>query len=251
MTVRSVERAVAILEYLARAEGPACLHEISAAIRAPKSTTLNIARTLAARRLLRFDDASKAYRLGARLGEFASRAVAAPDLRPVARPHLERLAHDTGEGAFLSVVEDRQVVYVDRVESAQPIRYAAPVGGRRPLHSTSAGKLALALAPAELVDRYVDGGLTRHTASTITDPIELRRQLARTRQRGWAEARDESMPGLMGFAAPILDAAGALVAMVTVAGPTFRMRAEPRAMREAVCAAAKAISLDYTRAVRG
>jgi DNA-binding IclR family transcriptional regulator len=248
MTVRSVERAVAILEYLARADAPAPLHELSAAIHAPKSTTLTIARTLAARRFLTFDQARKAYELGPRLGEFASRASAAADLRPVARPHLERLARDTGEGAFLSVVEDADVVYVDRVESVQPIRYAASVGSRRPMHATSAGKLALALAPPEFVDRYVGHGLTRHTASTITDAGVLRRQLAKTRRRGWAEARDESMPGLMGFAAPVRDGAGGLVAMVTVAGPTFRMRAAPRTMREAVCAAAHAISLDYRRA---
>jgi DNA-binding IclR family transcriptional regulator len=248
MTVRSVERAVAILEYLSRAEAPAPLHELSTAIRAPKSTTLTIARTLAARRLLRFDEARKAYELGPRLGEFASRRPGAIDVRPVARPHLERLARDTGESAYLSVVEDAQVVYVDRVESAQPIRYAAPVGGRRPLHATSAGKLALAMAPVGFVDRYLRHGLARHTASTITDVGVLRRQLARTRRRGWAEARDESVPGLTGFAAPVRDASAGLVAMVTVAGPTFRMRAARRAMREAVCAAARAISLEYEHA---
>lgn len=248
MNVRSVDRAVAILEYLAGSDRPAQLRELSEAIDAPKSTTLNIARTLATRRLLSFDDATKAYQLGPRLGQFATRAPHGPDLRRVARPHLERLARDTGEGAFLSVLEGDEVVYIERVESAQPIRYAAPVGGRRPLHCTSAGKIALAMSPAGLVERYVEHGLVRQTRSTITDAAELARQLARARQRGWADARDESVVGLTGIAAPIVGPSGALVAMLTVAGPTFRMRGQQRAVQVAVCAAARAISLDYAGA---
>ena len=249
MTVRSVARAVAILESLARQERPVQLRDLSEAIRAPKSTTLNIARTLAAGHFLSFDDASKAYQLGARLGQFASRATGVTDVRGVARPHLESLARATGEGAFLSIVEGDEVVYVDRVESVQPIRYAAPVGGRRALHTTSAGKVALAMAGPEFFERYVRAGLAGPTASTITDAAKLAAEVARARQRGWAVARDESVVGLMGIAAPIVDAAGDLVAIVTVAGPTFRMRGQPRAMREAVCAAATAISKDYARAV--
>jgi DNA-binding IclR family transcriptional regulator len=250
MSVRSVERAVAILEYVSRQGRPVPLRDLSEAIRAPKSTTLSIARTLTARHLLAFDDARKAYQLGARLGELASRPRGGIDVRLVARPHLESLARVTGEGAFLSVVEGNEVVYVDRVESAQPIRYAAPVGGRRALHTTSAGKVALAMAGAEFFERYVRAGLARSTASTITDPAKLAREVARVRQRGWAQARDESVVGLMGCAAPVVDAVRGLIAIVTVAGPTFRMQARPRAMREAVCAAANAISDDCRRPAR-
>ena len=250
VSVRSVERAVAILDYLARSERPAPLRELSEAIHAPKSTTLNIARTLAARRLLRFDVATKAYGLGGRLGEFAPLAHQDPDICAVARPYLERLSRETGEGAFLSVREGDQIVYVDKVESTQPIRYAASVGGRRPLHCTSAGKVALAMSPPGALDRYLERGLTRHTPSTVTDAAVLRREIARVRHCGYAEALGEYVPDLVGIAAPVVGPAGELVAVVTVAGPAFRVRGHRREMRAMVTGTARKISLAYARAAR-
>lgn len=245
--VRSVARAVAIMEFLARRDGAAPLHEISVAIRAPKSTALNIMRTLAAGRLVTVDATTRAYTLGPWLGEIADRARANPDIRLIARPHLERLARDTGEGAFLSVLEGDGVVYVDKVESSQDIRFAVRLGARRPLHCTSAGKVALAMSPAELVDRYVAAGLSRHTPATITDAGALRRELATIRRRGYAESRGEYVSGLFGIAAPVVGAAGELVALVTLGGPLFRARGRQRALREALRGAARQISLDHVR----
>jgi DNA-binding IclR family transcriptional regulator len=247
MTVRSVERAVAVLEFLAHSERPALLHEISGAIRAPKSTALNIVRTLAGTRALNVDPLTKAYSLGPLLGELSGHARQHAEVRALARPYLERLSRDTGEGAFLSVLEGDEIVYIDKVESTQAIRYAAPVGGRRPLHCTSAGKVALALSSPRFVDRYVRRGLTEYTPSTMTDAAGLRSQLARVGRRGYAEARSEYVPGLMGIAAPVLGASGALAGVVTVAGPAFRMRSHQREIREALMRATKQLSLDYVR----
>jgi IclR family transcriptional regulator, acetate operon repressor len=242
MNVRSVQRAVAVLEFLAGTERPAALHEISAAIRTPKSTALNIVRTLAATRLLEVDHATKAYRLGSRLGELASRMRRDPDLRALARPHLERLASETGESAFLSVVDGAEIVYVDKVDSRQDIRFAAQVGSRRPLHASAAGKLALATLPPPLLERYLRNGLGRHTRSTITDRRTLLHQIARVRGRGYAEAHGEYVEGVDGIAAPVPGATGELLAIVTIAGPSFRMRDHRPELRRAVRDAAARIA---------
>jgi DNA-binding IclR family transcriptional regulator len=227
MTVRSVERAVAVVEFVARNERPAPLHAISDAIDAPKSTALNILRTLAGKGLLAVGEA-KTYTLGPRLAELAGRAHAYTDIRALARPHLEHLARRTGEAVFLSIVDGDEIVYIDAVESTHPIRYAADVGSRRPLHCTSAGKVALALSPADVVERYIAKGLARYTAATITDPARLRAQLRRIRARGYGDARGERVPSLFGVAGPVVDPSGQLVAAVTVAGPAFRIRGHER-----------------------
>jgi IclR family acetate operon transcriptional repressor len=227
MTVRSVERAVAVVEFVARNERPAPLHAISDAIDAPKSTALNILRTLAGKGWLAVGEA-KTYTLGPRLAELAGRAHAYTDIRALARPHLEHLARRTGEAVFLSIVDGDEIVYIDAVESTHPIRYAADVGSRRPLHCTSAGKVALALSPADVVERYIAKGLARYTAATITDPARLRAQLRRIRARGYGDARGERVPSLFGVAGPVVDPSGQLVAAVTVAGPAFRIRGHER-----------------------
>jgi DNA-binding IclR family transcriptional regulator len=249
--VRSIERAVAVLEFLACRERPVLLHEISAAIGAPKSTALNIMRTLAARRLVNVDGVTRAYTLGSWLGEVASRTRANPEIRAIARPHLERLARDTDEGAFLSVLEGDGVVYLDKVESVQDLRFAVRLGARRPLHCTAAGKLALAMSTADVVDRYVASGLPRHTSATCTDPGEMRRELAVIRRRGYAVSRGEYVSGLFGLAAPVIGAAGELVAIVTVGGPLFRTRGRLRGLRDALLSAGRQVSLDYVRATGG
>lgn len=249
-SVRSIERAVAVLEFLARRERPVLLHEISAAIGAPKSTALNILRTLATRRLVNVDGVTRAYTLGPWLGDIASRVRASPEIRAIARPHLERLARDTGEGAFLSVLEGDSVVYIEKAESPQDIRYSARLGARRPLHSTAAGKAALATFPADFVDRYVAAGLAPHTSATVTDADQLRRELALIRRRGYAESHGEYTAGVFGIAAPVVGAADELVAIVTVGGPLFRARGRQRGLRAALLDAARQISLEYVRATR-
>ncbi len=245
MTVRSVERAVAVVEFVARNERPAPLHAISDAIDAPKSTALSILRTLTGMGWLAVDDA-KTYTLGPRLAELAGRAHAYTDTRALARPYLESLAQRTGEAVFLSIVDGDEIVYIDAVESTHPIRYAAEVGSRRPLHCTSAGKVALAMSSADFVDRYIARGLARYSAATITDAARLRAQLRRIRARGYGDARGERVPSLFGVAAAVMDASRRLVAVVTVAGPAFRIRGHEREISGPVRETVAAISRHFT-----
>lgn len=72
-------------------------------------------------------------------------------------------------------------------------------------HALALGKVVLALAPAEAVDRYIDAGLRGFTRNTITDPDELRLELRRIRRSGVAVDREEFDVDFCCLAAPILD----------------------------------------------
>lgn len=247
MNVRSVDRAVAVLQFVAHTAEPPRLGEISGGIGTPKSTMLNILRTLTSRHMLVFDATRKRYALGPAIRELASHASEKLDLRTVARPHLTRLAHLTQEAVLLSIPDGYELVYVDKIDSTQPIRYNAQVGSRRPLHCTSAGKLNLALAPPSFVDRYErEVGFSRYTERTITDPTKLREELARIRRRGYSVTTDEYSPGLMALAAPVLGWIGVVVAAVTIAGPTFRLKSQQQQLGAAVSAVAAAITAEYS-----
>jgi len=224
--VRSIERAIDALELLVRAERPLTLAEIVGQLGAPKSTVLNILRTLVRRRLVEHDEGSRSYRPGYRLAALAERAGTAAGLPRTARAHLEALARASGEVALLAVPDGDGIIFIDKVESPQPIQYVPPVGTRRPLHCNSAGKMTLAMRPPQEWDAYVARvGLARYTASTIVDAQKLKAELRRIRRNGYAVSDGELLEDLIGLAAPVLQGpGGAFLAVVVVAGPAFRMR---------------------------
>ena len=229
-TVRSVDRAIDALEAVARSPVPLTLAQLAETLEAPKSTTLNIVRTLVGRRLLDFDGASKTYRIGYLLAGLASVVPQGGDLRSLAKPYLERLALDTREVVYLGVLEGNEFVFIEKIESSQPIRYIAQVGTRRPLHCTAGGKMCLAVQPDTYLQRYIaEVGLEKYTAHTITTPAALRRNLQTIRRRGYAVSNGEFLEDLTGLSVPIRrEGTQAPVGALVVAGPSFRVRKRAR-----------------------
>lgn len=222
--VRSVDRALDVLETLARAGRPLPLGSIVRQVGIPKSTGLNIIRTLVRRQLLeRYGDSC--YRIGPGVALLVGGNAPPVDLPRVVRPHLEALAKATRETIVLAALDGALLRTLDKINSSEPIQYVTSVGGVRPLHCTSGGKIALAFESADFLEDYIDRvGLSRHTDRTITQPLELRNELAMARTRGYAISNGELFPDLMGLAAPILDKdSGAFLAAVVISGPTFRM----------------------------
>lgn len=246
--VRSVDRAIDVLETMARTGAPMTLGQLCQILGAPKSTTWTIVRTLVARQVLAYEAATRTYRPGPTLRALGRSRPAAVDLAAVARPHLARLAHVTREAALLQVPSGREVVCAERIDSPEPIRYVAEVGGRRPLHCTAAGKVILAWArPGFAADYLRLPRLRACSANTITQTGRLRDELARIRHLGYAVSAGEYALGLMAIAAPVLDAVGDLVAAINVAGPTFRMRGRQRELADDVVRVARAVSAEIGR----
>lgn len=243
--VRSVGRTVDILEVLvSRVEGLS-LTQIAAAVGAPKSTTLDILRTLAARGLVAHDPGRRTYRLGLGLARFAPAGPPVLDLDTLARPHLEALARETRETAYMTIRQGHAMYYTSKVDSPEPVRYMAQVGLRRPLHATASGKLALAsMTDGEVRDYLRRHGLPRYTPSTIVDRAALLRELDKIRRRGHAVNRGEFVPDLFGVSAPLVDADGGFAGAVNVGGPLFRLGARAPALARAVMAAGTALAAE-------
>jgi DNA-binding IclR family transcriptional regulator len=246
--VRSVDRAIDVLEAMARGGAPMTLGQLARLLEAPRSTTWTIVRTLVARHMLEYEPASRTYRAGPTLRALEWRRPTTPDLAAVARPYLRHLARASREAALLQVLSGREVRCAERVDSPEPIRYVAEVDGRRPLHCTAAGKVLLAWSGSAFVEDYLGASrLVACSARTITRPRRLRAELARIRQQGYAVSHGEYALELMGIAAPVLDAGGAAIAALNVAGPVFRMRGRQRELAGHVVRAARAISTELGR----
>jgi DNA-binding IclR family transcriptional regulator len=150
---------------------------------------------------------------------YARRATSGQDLVAVAADALERLAEASGETANLGVATPTAVEMLDQRDGRHILGTANWVGRRVPLHGSVIGKVFL----AEDVSRLSDGPFERLAPRTITDRAELVGELERVRALGYAEAVDELEAGLWAAGAPVRDAAGAVVAALSISGPTVRL----------------------------
>lgn len=226
--VQSVDRAITILEILARS-GEAGVTEVAAELGVHKSTAFRLIGTMEARGMVEQADVRGKYRLGLGLVRIAGSSVARIDIVQVSRPICKELAAETGETVNLAVLVDSSALYLDQIAGASSLQPHNWVGQRRPLHATSSGK---ALA-AHLEQREVDAlipHLEAHTAHTVTRRSTLHRHLAEVRERGYAVTVDELEEGLTALAAPIRDAHGDVVASLSVSGSTWRLDAGTREM---------------------
>lgn len=171
------------------------------------------------------DPQTKRYRLGIKLWEIGCAAVNFREVAESARPFLRDLVNACGETAHLGMVptdNPRSVVYVDRVDSSQPVRIVTMLGSRAPSHSSAMGKAIIAHNPEfEMV--VLGGDLEKVTAYTIVDPEQLREDLRQTRERGYSIGRGEFAGEMIGIAAPIYERAGAATLGVGIWAPATRM----------------------------
>src|ERR687887_2441788 len=237
--VAAVERAIAVLDELAREAREFGTNELARRIDVNPSTASRLLATLESARLVERVPPGGRYRLGLRLLELGNAALARLDVRALARPELERLVDETGETATLSVPGERDAVTVDFVLSASSVQSVARLGRPSVAHATAAGKVLLGFG-----DIPPPGApLQRFTPRTLTDPVKLAAEVERVRAQGWAEAAGERERDLNALAAPVFGADGRLTAILGLQGPEGRFHR--RARRAAVApllARARAVS---------
>lgn len=222
--VQAVDHAIDILECLAAKGGAVGVSELARQTELSKATVYHLLATLEARRIVMREPESASYRLGWALYEMGIGVARGNDVSRVARPFLDRLATETGESVLLGVLDADAVLYLDRGDAPSGFHMVAAAGGRSPLHSTASGKLLLAFAGEEEIERYLGTGpLESFTPNTLTDPAKLRKQLAEIREHGYATCWQERELGLCSVAVPLRDHNGAAVASLTLAGPAGRL----------------------------
>jgi len=225
--VRSVERAITILDVLARG-GWRTGSEIARELHVHRSTALRLLGTLERHALVERDGKNAKYRLGRRLPQLASVVTGESDLRSVARPVCEALAGALGETVTLDVLAGDEIVPIEQATGSTSVVSVNWLGRRTPAHCTASGKVILAFGPAAIRERLLARPLVRSTPHTITDPSELERQLDAAREAGLARTYEELEVGLDAIAAPVYDSGGDVVAALDVSGPSHRIRAEGR-----------------------
>lgn len=159
---------------------------------------------------------------------------------------LKRLNRETGESVYLSVLHDDRAMIIHVIKGAHPISVTGEIGSSFDLHATAPGKVFLAWADKEFINRQLKRKLHAHTSKTTTDTGSLRNELKQIREQGYATNKEEYGAGLLGLAAPIFNEDRDVVAALGVFMPSTNItpeKLEPT-YAAAVCEAARAASSD-------
>ncbi len=247
-SVQSVERTFDLFEALVEAGQAVTLSDLSARAGLPLGTTHRLLATLTARGYARQDPESRAYAVGYKVMDWATR-IGANQLLEVARPPMRQLMEETGETVNLVILDRTQIVYADQVAPERLVRMFTEVGNRAPIHSSGAGKALLAFRPPAEARALMSGlDLKGYTAKTITSLSRLESALTEIRAQGFAVDDGEFEEGVRCLAAPILNGDGVSVAAVSISGPASRVspdKVAPFSVKLKRCAARISEALGY------
>jgi DNA-binding IclR family transcriptional regulator len=244
--VQVLDRALAALDVLARDSAESSLVELCAALKLHKSTVHRLMMVLEQHRLVDKNPENGKYRLGLKLFELGSKAVAMLDLRELAQPHLVRLQRETEETVNLGILDQAEILYVAKIDSQQNLRMVARVGHRYPAYRTALGKAILAYLPDTELDAVVrQTSFKAKTPTTITSLQALKADLRQVRARGYAMDNEENEEGARCVGTVVWDHRGRPRAAISVSAPAVRLTGSKLAQAaQAVIRAGKALSRD-------
>jgi len=223
-SIQVLDRMAQLLDALARYAEPASLKYLAADTGLHPSTVHRILTALTCHGYVeRVEPAG--WQLGAKLLQLGHRVRVGQDVRRAARPVMDWLRDEIGESVNLTLRSGDEVIYVERATPARAIRVEQVIGSRAPLHVTAVGKLWLGEDGTAGIQAYAQRtGLPRYTRNTLTDVDALLRDALAAAQRGYALDNEEAELGVGCIGAPIRDAAGQLVAGLSISAPIERRR---------------------------
>ena len=221
-TSQSLERGLAILSCFSSGRALIGVSELSRELELTRSTTHRYVATLARLAYLQQDATTRKYSLGPRVVELGFTAINSMELRHVAAPHLQRLCDETGHTVNMAILDDVDIVYVERFRASRrgqnEIDLDLHVGSRLPAYCTSMGKILLAFLPDGDRDDVLSRiAFDRRGPNTLTSRAALLAELRRVRATGVAVNNEELAYGLRSVAVPVVAASGEVVAAVNLA----------------------------------
>ena len=226
--VKSLIKALNILEYLGTLEHGAALTEISKKLAIGKSTVHRLLATLIDHNFVSVDPRSSNYLLGFKILQLSGQLSRQSILIRYAEPIISRLVRDTNETCNLGVLDGDEVLYLLLKESDNPLRMSGQVGKRLPAHCTALGKVILSgLSKQEFAAIYdTRANLETPTSHTIATVAELEKHLEKVRQTGLAFDNEELYQGVVCLASPVRGHKGKIVAGMSISFPKNRIDPE-------------------------
>jgi DNA-binding IclR family transcriptional regulator len=225
--IHVIDRAAQILDSFGFDHQELSVSEIGAKTGLHRSTAHRILMALEYNDLIKQNPDTGKYHLGIKLFKLGHQAVSQLNLREICRPFLSRLMNETQETIHLAVLDDDQVLYLDKVEGPHALRMPSRVGRHIPTYCTSLGKAMLScLDDHEVKNIFRSRALRPYTVNTVKTLDRLLTELRVIRRRGYSVDNEEIEIGLRCVGAPIKDHTGAIVGAISTAAPSARLAAQ-------------------------
>lgn len=242
-TVRSVERALDILECLSQRGKGCTLSEISQSVELPTTTTLRLLTTLESRHFITKDTISGVYFLGRKLAEIGDCVFSNLDICSIGYPYLEDLHARYNESVGLYIPAGKVRVCVARIDCTQALRQVVPIGSTRPIDCGASGHVLVAYGPAGQAEEI------QRTSLFCT-----KETLSKVRAQGYSISYGEYISGLTSIAAPVFDSKNEIVCALVLAAPSIRVPPETEKLyiqTIKATAAQMSLHLGCSKAVKG
>ena len=227
MATKSVAKALDILEVVCNSGTALDLHVIGEALELPSPTVYRLLQTLVGYGYVRQDGETRKYAPGLRIFELSQLIISGLQFTEIAQERLQRLAKETQETVHLAVLDQAEVIYLQKHESTYPAALYSRVGRKAPAYCTGVGKLLLAHLPeAERVAALQQADLQELTSNTITDRAVLEEELDQIRRQGYSVDNMEHEEGVYCLARPIRDHTGEVIAAVSITTTSLRLKLE-------------------------
>ena len=191
-------RLFALLEVIAGKDRPFTLQSIAQETELPKPTVHRMLAQLESAGILQRDGNGRHYNTGQRLLRLAETLLLNSTTHSARHAVLRKLVDEIGESCNLTAFSGGEVLYLDRVETAAPLRFYLHSGSRVPVHCSATGKLFLSqMAPAQRRRLLESVPLEKFTANTLTDLESLEQEIEQVRAQGYAFDSEEFLPGLL------------------------------------------------------
>ncbi len=224
----SVDKTFTILEHFTVEKAEWSITELAKKLDSNKSTVYRFLSDMEHLGVMYQNPESGKYGLGLKLFELGNRVQIKSAFTDKTNPELVKVAEGIKETVHVGIIKNKQVYYVDKVESPLGLKISTTIGSYKPLHATSLGKILLAYSypdHEELMNNGVfEEKLTSYTKHTITNHQKLIRELKKVKNQGYAIDREELELGLICLAVPIFNQKNELVAGLSVAGPSSRFK---------------------------
>jgi DNA-binding IclR family transcriptional regulator len=245
-------RLFSLLELIAGRDAFVSLQGLVEETGLPKPTLHRMLQQLEGADLLIRQSDGRHYGTGARLRRFAESLLLNATQHGARHAVLRSLVEEIGETCNVTAISGNEVLYLDRVETDEPLRFFLHTGARVPVHATASGKMILAqMSPSQRRKLLAHAPLTAHTPQTLTDLDRLEDELRTVRTNGYAVDNEEFLAGLVCVAVPVPTEGGRSNLCVAVQAPVMRLSADDAlALLPALRRAAQAISDIETEGAR-
>lgn len=217
-------RLFALLEVIASKDELFSLQALVEATGLPKPTLHRMLQQLASANLLQREGDGRHYSTGTRLRRLAENLLMNDSHHGARHAVLRHLVEQIGESCNITTLSGSEVVYLDRVETAAPLRFYLHPGSRVPVHCSASGKVFLAqMTPAQRKRLLAHAPLERSTPNTLVELDKLERELRRVQREGFAVDDEEFLPGLVCVAVQVPAAGRPSNLCVALQAPVMRL----------------------------